>query len=123
MSTTRMNAAQMINALRGVAPGATILVTYDTAPRATPRSGTIAKKRTEKSMENAYKVGLPSNVYVGRFASLFATDNGDVLLSMFVFNRGEEGTEGEPRAFNPSRGDLRGIFVLPREAKKSARTA
>ncbi len=50
----------------------------------------------------------PSDEYVGHFESLKRSRKGDLVLTLFVHNRG---TKGQFRAFNPNLGHLRDIRV------------
>jgi len=49
--------------------------------------------------------------YVGRFSSLFVNRRGEVVLTLFVFDRGRSG-EGRYRSFNPAVGTMRTVSVL-----------
>jgi len=59
----------------------------------------------------AKEAGLNLTHYVGRFESLRVTKRGDLLLTLFVFDRGVQG-EGKFRAFNPNLGRLRNVSVI-----------
>lgn len=54
--------------------------------------------------------GIPSTHYVGNFAGFRTTKRGEVILTLFVHNRGEV---GQFRTFNPNLGTVRSAWVNP----------
>jgi hypothetical protein len=75
------------------------------------RAGRAPTPQAMEECRVAKEAGLPMDQYVGRFSSIRRARNGDVIITIFAFDRGRDG-EGKYRAFNPSLGTLRAFEVL-----------
>jgi hypothetical protein len=67
--------------------------------------GEIARQEFEQASDWNKR----STSFIGNFSSLRRTKKGDLLLTLFVHNRGETGAY---RAFNPLLGTLRNIQIV-----------
>lgn len=95
-----MSANDMMRVLREIEPGTPIVVIYSKSGPSTAAS--------EIEAARSLAMGIPPNVYFGRFLEMFAAKNGQVCARVHVFNRG---VAGELRTFNPSTGSL--LAVMP----------
>jgi hypothetical protein len=90
-----MDAVQMCKALRGCGPGSMLFVSYEAA--ADP-SADVPQDQCRRH-------------YVGTLSSLWITNEGNIVLTMFVENRNQF------RTFNPALGRLLSIEVIDPVAK------
>lgn len=70
------------------------------------------RQATHRAVEEALMAAdweKPSDEYVGHFESLRRTKKGDLVLTLFVHNRGEA---GRYRAFNPTLGTLKEVVIV-----------
>ena len=72
-------------------------------------TGRKATVQAVKEAQEAADWGKTPEEFLGHFESLRRTKKGDLVLTLFVHNRGET---GKFRAFNPNLGDLKEVQIL-----------
>lgn len=92
-----------IQLLSTLLQGRTLFVAYT--------AGRPASQQAVEEAAPAREAGIRLDHYVGLFTSLRVTKKGDVVLTMFCFDRGTDG-EGKYRCFNPSLGTLRQVDII-----------
>lgn len=100
-----MTPEQMKDALKGVSPGQTLFVSY-----------LVGREPTERAIREA----LPHTTnpfrsrrhFVGEFANVRTTKNGDEILTIHAQNRNTGDKPGGYRSFNPRLGQLLGLTIL-----------
>jgi len=71
-------------------------------------AGRPVKERAKREFEEASDWNKPATSYVGNFAGMKTNKWGELVLTLFVHNRGET---GQFRAFNPKVGKLLSLKV------------
>lgn len=82
----------------------------ETMVHLTYRAGRAASQVAVEEAEQASDWNKPSDHYTGHFESIRRTKKGELLITLFVHNRGEN---GKFRAFNPSLGTISDIRIVP----------
>ena len=83
-----------------------VKVTYEVGREAKPQA--IREAMMASDWAEAWG-GIGWEEYIGQFESLKRSKKGDLILTLFVHNRGDT---GRFRAFNPSLGKLKEVRIL-----------
>ena len=75
------------------------------------QAGRNATAQAIREASASREAGIRHDHYVGRVERIWRARNGDLIITIFAYNRGVN-MEGKYRAFNPSLGTLRTFAVL-----------
>lgn len=99
-----MTPEQMQEALKDVAPGTTLFVSYVAGREPTERA-------VREAIPHTTNPARARRHFVGTLSSVWTAKNGDPIMTLKVHNRGL-GSEGAYRSFNPSLGQLLALAPL-----------
>ncbi len=97
-----LNANDILSALSNANENTIVHIEY--------RAGKPANARGIKEYAEASDWNKPSTSYVGHFAGMKKNKFGELVLTLFVHNRGSSGSY---RAFNPNLGTVLSMWVEP----------
>lgn len=104
-----LDAVKMLEALKGVAAGSAISVSYVAGRQPTDRAVREAERHVTNPTRSRHR-------YVGSFVGTRVTRRGDIIMTIFADNRDTERNgslrPGGYRTFNPNLGTLLSVEVL-----------
>ncbi len=102
-----INASNMLQALDGVEPGATVFVSYLAGRAPTARAVREARKAEDE--------GYPKRWFLGTLTTKGVNRRGEAYITVFTetrYNDDEPAAQGHYRSFNPSLGTMLSIEVV-----------